>query len=66
MVAIDRGVTQIIELSDDDRTELCAEVRCHLDRALLLQPYARFNRVAVAIAFEWSEIQRLERILSGG
>ena len=65
MVAIVRRISQVVELSENGRTELCAEVRRHLDRALLLQRYARLNNVAVAMAFEWSEIERLERVLSG-
>lgn len=65
MVAIVRSNSQIVELNDNDRTELCAEVRRHLDRALLLRRYGGLNNVAVAIALEWSEIERLERILSG-
>ena len=64
MIAIDHDIRNTAELSQEDRRVMCAQVRCHLDTAILLQPYARLSKVAVAIALVWQQISRLERTLA--
>ena len=64
MIAIVSETPQPIELTPEDRRAMCAEVRCRLDHALLLQPYARLSKVSLAIALVWQEISRLERALA--
>lgn len=64
MIAIVDEMPQCIELTREDRREMCAEIRCLLDHALLLQPYARFSNVTLATALVWEEIRRLERRLA--
>ena len=65
MIANTPSATPLAALNENERLAMCASVQRHLSLTLLLQSYARLHNVARAIAFEWSEIERLEGILVG-